>query len=175
MKKPLLLLPLLSLPLLAGCINDAAAYRIDGREHAISVSREQNFFWEKTVKFAVIAARLPDCQRIHLLDPAPRDTPVELWQPGPGTFILKQGASYFLTETQTCKGFQKLPGAPQEGMGDKLGVFAEKDGILAFAAEPKPEPPPAAAAPAAESGGAEGAAAPAPAEAPAAAPPPAER
>jgi len=160
MKKPLLLLPLLSLPLLSGCINDAAAYRIDGREHAISVSREQNFFWEKTVKFAVIAARLPECQRIHLLDAAPRNTKVELWQPGPGTFVLKQGNSYFLTETQTCKGFQKLEGAPQEGMGDKMGVFEEKGERFVFTPEAKPVAPAApAAAPA------EGGAAPAPAPA----------
>lgn len=146
MKKPLLLLPLLSLPLLAGCINDAAAYRIDGRDHAISVSREQNFFWEKTMKFAVIAARLPDCQRIHLLNPAPRNTRVELWQPGPGTFVLKQGEAYFLTETQTCKGFQKLAAAPQEGLGDKVGVFEEKGDRFVFTPEPKPVTPPAAAA-----------------------------
>lgn len=146
MNKPLLFLPLLALPLLAGCINDAAAYRIEGRDHAISVSREQNFFWEKTVKFSVIAARLPECQRIHELQPAPRNTKVELWQPGPGTFVLKEGEAYFLTETQTCKGFQKLAGAPQEGMGDKVGVFEEKGDQFVFTPEPKPVAVPAPAA-----------------------------
>ncbi len=148
MKKPLLLLPLLGLPFLAGCINDAAAYRIDGREHAISVTREQNLFWEKTVKFSVIAARLPECQRIHELRQAPRQSKVELWQPGPGTFVLKVGNAYFLTETQTCKGFQKLDAAPQEGLGDKVGVFEEKDDKFVFTPEPKPVAAPEAAAPA---------------------------
>lgn len=136
MNKPLLL-SLLALPLLAGCINDAAAYRIDGRHHALSVTREQNFFWEKNVRFSVISARLPDCQRLHALQPAPRTASLELWQPGPGTFILKQGDRYYLTETQTCLGFQKLAAPPPEGMGEKLGVFEEKSGQFVFAAEPK--------------------------------------
>lgn len=141
MNKPLLL-SLLTVPLLAGCINDAAAYRIDGRHHALSVTREQNFFWEKNVKFSVISARLPDCQRLHALQPAPRTAALELWQPGPGTFILKQGDRYYLTETQTCLGFQKLTAAPLEGMGVKLGVFEEKNDQFVFTAEPKAPAPP---------------------------------
>ena len=76
--------------------------------------------------------------------------------------MLKQGEAYFLTETQTCKGFQKLEGAPQEGLGDKVGVFEEKGDRFVFTAEPKPVTPPAAAA--------EAAPAPAPASEPAAAP-----
>lgn len=133
------LLPLALLPLLAACINDGAAYVIDGPQNAISVVREQNLFWEKKVKLAVVAARMPDCQRKHPIQEASLSTPVELWQPGSGTYILKVGKNSYVTETRTCQGFAMLTEEPPGGFGDQLGTFMVKNEVFTFVPVPKPE------------------------------------
>lgn len=134
-----LLLPLALLPLLAGCINDGAAYVIDGPQHALSLVREQNLFWEKQVELAVVVSRLPDCQRKHLIQKTSPSTKVELWQPGPGTFILKVGRNMYVTETRTCQGFARMDEEPPGGMGEQLGTFGVKKGSFAFIPAARPE------------------------------------
>ena len=141
------ILPIALLPLLTGCINDGAAYRIDGPHHAVSVVREQNLFWEKKVKLAVVAARMPDCQRKHPLQEASLATPIELWQPGPGTFILKIGKNMYVTETRTCLGFARMTEEPPGGFGVHLGTFAVKNDVFVFTPLAKPEEAVAAVAP----------------------------
>ena len=144
-----ILLPLALLPVLAGCVNDAASFQIEGKANALTLIREQRWFWKPEVDLSVTASRLPDCQRRHKMGVAPVDASVEVWQTGPGTFLLKRGMLVYLAETQTCEGFQKvnvdqLPG----GMGNKLGVFQVQGGKLGFV----PAPPPSAPAPAAAEG-----------------------
>lgn len=131
-------LPLILLPLLAACVNDGAAYMVDGPQHALSVVREQNLFWEKQVELAIVVSRLPDCQRKHVIQKAGPNVPVELWQPGPGTFILQVGKNMYVTETRTCQGFAKMEEEPPGGKGNKLGVYAVKNGVFSFTPEPKP-------------------------------------
>ncbi len=133
------ILPFALLPLLTGCINDGAAYRIDGSRHALTVVREQNLFWKKQVKLAVVVARMPDCQRKHTLQEADLSTPVELWQPGPGTFILAVGKNRYVTETRTCLGFAPLTEEPPGGIGVHLGTFAVKNGVFTFTPAARPE------------------------------------
>lgn len=140
------LLPVFLLPLLAGCINDAASYQIDSKDNAITLVREQRWFWKPEVDLSVTTSRLPDCQRRHKMGVVPAAVAVEVWQTGPGTYLLKQGETLYLTETQTCEGFQKVsPDQLPSGMGEKLGVFQVQDDKLRFVPVP---PPPAAAAPA---------------------------
>jgi len=128
---------LLALPLLAACVNDAASFQIDGRDHSLTVIREQRWLWDKNVELAVVAARLPECQRRHALDQAPaKEASVEVWQTGSTTFILKQAEKFYLVETLACEGFRKLDAAPPGGLGRKLGVFAEQGGKLRFLPEP---------------------------------------
>ncbi len=133
--KRLALLSLL-LPALAGCVNDGIAMVIDGPDHAISLMRAQHRFWEKKVDLEIVVARLPACQRLHKLAPVPlsSDFQLSVYQAGPGTYLLEQGRNLYLTETQTCAGFQKLDAPPAEGKGDLLGVFREEKGKLVFAA-----------------------------------------
>ncbi|MCX8145975.1 MAG: hypothetical protein N3C59_06540 [Azovibrio sp.] len=139
-------LPLILLPWLAACVNDGAAYMVDGPQHALSVVREQNLFWEKQVELAIVVSRLPDCQRKHVIQKAPPSVPIELWQPGPGTYILKVGKNLYVTETRTCQGFAKMAEEPPGGMGQKLGTYAVKKGVFTFTPEPRAadEAPPGA-------------------------------
>jgi hypothetical protein len=123
--------PLLA-PFLAGCTNDSAAYHIDGARHAISVERRQDYLWERQVQFSAIMARLPDCQRKHTIQKASPRTAIELWQPGPGTYIFRIGQRAYVAETRTCRGFARLEEDPPGGYGRLLGSFRVVRGIFSF-------------------------------------------
>lgn len=131
-------IPLLLLPMLVACINDGAAYIIDGPRYALSVVREQNLFWENNVKLSVVVSRLPDCQRKHVIGKFPVSASMELWQPGPGTYIFKIGSRMFVTETRSCQGFAEMTEDPPGGMGDRVGLFSTKGGVFTFTPDPKP-------------------------------------
>jgi hypothetical protein len=125
----------LLLPLLAGCISDAASYIITPPDHALTLIREQRWFWRDEVELHVVAARLPECQRRHKLVPArAAEATVEVYQLGSTTFVLKQGAWLYLTETRSCTGFERLDTPPPGGLGAPLGVFREDRGRLRFVA-----------------------------------------
>lgn len=122
------------LPLLAGCISDAASYVITPPDHALTLIREQRWFWKDEVELEVVAARMPDCQRRHSLETAPASqATVEVYQTGSTTFVLKQGPHYYLIETRSCVGFEKLDTPPPGGIGLPVGVFREEGGRLRFA------------------------------------------
>jgi hypothetical protein len=138
-RRLLCLLPLVLSLFLTACINDSAAYLIDGPKHALSVERKQDFFWEKQVQFSVIVSRLPDCQRKHVIQKASANASVELWQPGPGTFILRIGSRDYVTETRTCLGFAPLTEAPPNGFGRQLVIFEVDNGMFSFTPAPETE------------------------------------
>lgn len=133
--KRLALLSLL-LPLLSGCVNDGIAMVIDGPDHAISLLRAQQRFWEKKMDLEIVVARLPACQRRHQLQPASvgSDFRMDVYATGANTYLLEQGKHLYLTETETCKGFQRLDAPPPDGKGELLGVFREERGKLVFVA-----------------------------------------
>lgn len=133
--KRLALLALL-VPVLSGCVNDGIAMVIDGPDHAISLLRQQHRFWEKRLDLEIVVARLPACQRRHRLEPAALAPgfKVDVYTTGPDTYLLEQGRHLYVTETQTCQGFQKLAEVPAGGKGELLGVFREEQGKLVFAA-----------------------------------------
>ncbi|MDR3352882.1 MAG: hypothetical protein LBO00_07790 [Zoogloeaceae bacterium] len=139
---PCLALPLVALAFfLSGCTNDSAAYHIDGARHALSVERRQDYFWEKQMQLSVIVARLPECQRKHILQKTGARTAIELWQPGPGTYIFKIGQRAYVTETRTCQGFARLEEDPPGGYGDLLGTFRVVQGVFSFVPEKAREAP----------------------------------
>lgn len=126
------------LPLLAGCISDAASWQIDGQDHAITLIRNQQWFFSSRVDLSVVLARLPECQRRHTLLPTTSSqATVDVYQTGANEFILKQGARYYLAETRTCSGFQKLDGEPGSGVGARTGSFREQGGKLRFVVDGK--------------------------------------
>ena len=132
------LLPLLLLPFLVACTDLRATYEIKGSAHALTLIRETNFPWVKKAKYAIVAARMPDCMRRHPMSEAGMNAKVELYSPGNDAWILKQNGSMYVTETRTCEGFAKLDKVPDEGMGALLGTFEMRNDNLVFVAAPKP-------------------------------------
>ena len=53
------LLPLWLLPLLIACSDQRAAFEIGSSQHSLTLIRVQNFFWDKTARYSIVAARMP--------------------------------------------------------------------------------------------------------------------
>ena len=66
------LLILAAVPLLAACEYEGAAYLIEGKDHSISLVREQRWFWSSEVEQAVVVSRMPTCMRRHDIKPGGR-------------------------------------------------------------------------------------------------------
>lgn len=127
---------------LAGCINDGAALPIDGKEHSISLVREQKWLWDKRVELYVVASRMPDCQRRHKLRPAAiAGLSVEVFAIDEFNYLLRQNGRIYRLETQTCEGFQALDKAPDGGLGTPLGSFRDEAGDFRFVEAPRPAAP----------------------------------
>lgn len=128
---------LFALPLLAACGDTQhAAYLIDGGQHSLTVTREQDLIggdWETSL----VVARFPDCQRRHPMKGLSGDrVKIDLYRTEPGVFILNAGKRWFVTETRTCRfeQFKEPPPAP----GDLIGVFQLRDGVLDYKSQEKP-------------------------------------
>jgi hypothetical protein len=136
LQKPLRLLPLLAVLSLTGCLQDTASYSFPEKNHAITLIRNQTWFWLDTVALDVVAVRLPDCDGSLHIDEVLRDSKMALYQapdeyPEP-IFILKIGKKHYAVSTQSCQ-VQLFKEAPAE-LGEKLGQFYEKDGKFQFVA-----------------------------------------
>jgi hypothetical protein len=138
-------LAMLLLPLLAACSDQRVSFEIQGSAHALTLVRVTGLPWEKTAKYAIVAARMPDCMRRHPMGNASLSTRIEVYSPGNDAWILKQGVRLFVVETRTCEGFAKLDKVPDEGLGTLMGTFEVRSGTLQFTAAPKADPvaPPA--------------------------------
>ena len=136
------LLPFLLLPLLSACTDLRATFEIKGSAHALSLIRVTGMPWEKTAKYSVVAARMPDCMRRHALSQADLNANVEVYSPGNDAWILKQSGRLFVVETRTCEGFATLDQAPESGLGPLMGTFEMRNDNLVFIAAPRPEPVP---------------------------------
>ena len=130
-------LPILYLPLLTGCVSDAASFQIDGKELSISLVREQKWIWEPRLDLSVVVTRMPDCQRRHHLKSAPLSAfAVEIFSLDAVTFFLKQGGRTYAVETETCERFRELSETPVGGIGQKYGTFRDVNGDFKFIEEP---------------------------------------
>ena len=138
------LLPLLLLPFLAACADQRATYEIKGSAHALTLIRVTGLPWQKTAKYAIVSARMPDCMRRHPMSEAGLNAKVEVYSPGNDAWILKQGSTMYVTETRSCEGFAKLDKVPDDGLGPLRGVFEMRDDTLVFTAAPKAVASPAA-------------------------------
>ncbi|MES2743107.1 MAG: hypothetical protein V4754_19455 [Pseudomonadota bacterium] len=140
-------LVLLICVLLAGCVNDTASFYIDGRDHALSLRRQQSYFWQSEAEIALVAARLPECQRQHRLDTAPLDDlKVELFDAGEGLWNVRMDKRVWQIETEKCTGLTELEYDPKTDLGRPVGAFVAEDGKLIFeavAASPADAAPPA--------------------------------
>jgi hypothetical protein len=146
LRNSLSLLPFVAVLSLTGCVQDTASYIFPEKDHAITLVRNQTWFWKDTVNIDVIALRLPVCDGAMHVEEVPRSGKFAFYKapdeyPEP-IFILKIGKQLYAISTQSCQ-VQKFKEAPAD-LGEKLGVFSEKDGNFQFVAA-KPE---AAGAPA---------------------------
>ena len=135
MRKTLLIAAIL--PVLAGCVSDGAAVHIDGKEHSLSIVREQKWAWDDKLDIYLVATRMPECQRRHKLKPAPvRASGVDVFMVDLNTYHLRQGSRWYRIETKTCEGFESLKGEPDKDVGDHVGTFKMSEGSYRFVEKP---------------------------------------
>lgn len=148
MRKILTVLPLF---LLAGCVNDSATFYVDGsRDHALTVRRQQEYFWKEDAQYTLMASRLPDCQRAIPLGEMPLEgLDFELFASGDNVWSLRAGKYVWQVETQGCTLVSE--GGTTTATGAKLGTYTaeSKKTKMRFDAEAAPAAAPAPAAPAA--------------------------
>ena len=135
MTAPTLLRSLLvaaALPMLAACENSATAYMIDGSQHALILVREKPYFWTSTVNQALIASRLPQCQRRVAIHPDRTElTDIEVFAAGDRLWALRQGDRWYLASTAECQ-VQDWNNAAGDPPGPLAGAFRLKDGNATF-------------------------------------------
>ena len=138
-------LPILTLLLLAGCVDQSASYMINGdNEHAITVRAEQEYFWSDEVTLRMIVSNLPDCQRQYPLTKLPMsEADVELYASGENVFMLHAGKEAWQVDLQSCA---QTPAALPAAPGEKLGTFKTGDEKMVFEPAAAAAPAPAAAA-----------------------------
>lgn len=139
------ILILLTPLLLAGCIRDSASYYVEGgNEHAVTLRAEQEYFWSDAITLTLVAARMPDCQRVFALSKVPaRELTVELFASGDNIFTVRSGAEIVQVETQGCTQLA----VPAEGVsGEMIGTFRLDEKKMKFDKSPAPATAPAAPA-----------------------------
>jgi len=117
---------------LAGCENSGTAYMIDGKEHALILVREQRWFWSDEVEQAVVASRLPDCQRRVAIWPGTTAGPdMDVYEAGYRLWALHQGPRWYLASTDKCL-VQDWNDPPANPPGAQVGTFHMRDGVMVF-------------------------------------------
>lgn len=119
---------------LAGCVDDSASYFIDGRDHSLTLRRQQNYFWKDEADVSLVATRLPDCQRLHRLtsaEPA-SDLQADLFAAGDGLWNLRLGGQLWQIDSTTCIGLTELENDPKADLGQLVGRFVVNDKKLEF-------------------------------------------
>lgn len=121
-----------AVPLLAACENSATAYMIDGSQHALILVREKPYFWDRQVNQAIIASRLPQCQRRVAIHPdATRLTEIDIFEAGDRLWALRQGDRWYLVSTAQCA-VQDWKDPPASPPGPLVGTFRLNDGATVF-------------------------------------------
>jgi len=125
------LLPLLAL-VLVGCENSGTAYMIEGKDHALVLIREQRWFWSDEVEQAVVASRMPDCQRRVAIWPGTTAGPaMDVYEAGYRLWALHQGKRWYLASTDKCL-VQDWNDPPATPPGAQVGTFLMRDGVMVF-------------------------------------------
>jgi hypothetical protein len=140
LSRSLLLLAVLPL---AGCLQDTASYPFPEKEHAITLVRNQTWFWQDTLEVEVVVIRLPHCNGGMSVKEVPLNTRFSFYKapddyPEP-LFLLKTGKRVFALSTQSCR-VQEFKEVPPD-LGVKLGAFRVKDKVFQFVpASPTDQP-----------------------------------
>ncbi len=140
MRRSVVLLCLLSLPLLSACENNAAGYEIEGRNHSITLVREQSYPLARKVRQSLIVARIPTCQRrIEIVPGKTGQVNMEIWQLRDRLFVARQGTSWYAVGTENCQ-IQKMDPTGDEPPGQLIGNFRVKEGEFFFDKAPAAAP-----------------------------------
>jgi hypothetical protein len=119
MKRSILIL--LTPLLLAGCIRQSASYYIDGANHSLTVRAEQEYFWSDEVVVKLVAAHMPDCQRLFPMTTMPAaGFEIALYSAGDNVYSVRVGKQVMRVETQNCT---RLTEPTNEELGEQLGTF----------------------------------------------------
>lgn len=122
---------------LAGCVQDSASYLIDSNDHALTVRRQQDYFWSSKAAISLVVSRLPACQRLHALADAPTDSvKVDLFDAGDGLWNVRMGNQLWQVETETCNGLTELENDPKADLGQPVGSFVVEQRQMTFVAVP---------------------------------------
>ena len=123
-----ILIPMMAL-LITGCVNDSASYYIDGRNHALTLLRAQNYFWSDDAELTLVAAHLPDCQRRHALMLAPASTvQIDVFANPDSSWTLRSGATLWRVDNNTCA----ISTGAADASGQRVGSFKVLDEELRF-------------------------------------------
>jgi len=130
---------ILSLVVLTGCLQDSASYSFAEKDHAITLIRNQQWFWQDSLEVEVVILRLPECNGGGRILDLTRDSKIRLYQApaeyAEPMFILKAGKRAFAIGDRSCR-FEPFKEMPDD-LGVKLGIFKEVDGQFRFVpAEP---------------------------------------
>ncbi len=119
----------------AGCENDAASYQIGGsKDDALTLIREQRYFWDGSANVALVVARYPDCQRRHTLNGTPlAEVRADLYEAAPRRYLLRNGDAWYAIDQRACAASQTNPPQPNQ-TGVLVGVFDRIDNKLRFQA-----------------------------------------
>jgi hypothetical protein len=134
MNLPTRSLLLLALLPLAGCLQDSASYAFPEKDHAITLVRNQTWFWQDTLEVEVMAVRLPECSGGLTIKNVPLATNVAFYQAPDeypeALFLLKPDQRVFAVSTQSCRvqEFKEIPA----NLGVKLGTFLVRDDVFKF-------------------------------------------
>jgi hypothetical protein len=124
------LLIILTTVILAGCVRDGKTHYVDGRDHALTVRAEQEYFWKDDITLSFVASRLPDCSRVFPLTSVPKaEIVLSLHSAGNNVWNLRMGDRTWQFETQGCT---QLPGVPLNALGDTIGNFTLLDQKLVY-------------------------------------------
>ncbi|MBL8437401.1 MAG: hypothetical protein JNM61_04300 [Zoogloeaceae bacterium] len=120
-----------ALPLLAACENSAVPFAIDANREALILVREQPYFWSDRLEQAVVASRMPQCQRRVTIKPGSKASlKMEVFEAGSQLWALHQGNNWYLASTEKC--LVQDWAAPAQPPGPLVGTFTLKDGVPAF-------------------------------------------
>jgi hypothetical protein len=120
------------LPVLAACENSATAFMIEGSQHALILVREQKFAWDDELAQAIVASRLPDCQkRIRIHPGSTTLVEMKVYEAGDRLWALHQDGRWYLAGTQSCQ-VQDWDNPGGQPPGDLVGSFVLREGAPAF-------------------------------------------
>ncbi|MEZ5612807.1 MAG: hypothetical protein R3E33_04845 [Rhodocyclaceae bacterium] len=126
------LLPALLALTLTACENAAAPYMIDGAAHAITLVREQRWFWSSEVEQALVVSKMPKCQRRFAIRPGTTDTlKIEVYSAGDELWALHDRRYWYLASPEKCR-VQEWTDPPAAPPGREVGAFMMRDGGVVF-------------------------------------------